>query len=272
MEFRHLSPFLLISMILTVFGCSSGTKSEPNNGDPIVIEGAEYREIDQNSGFSAAYLSGKVFYRPFGYETNFYVKTYSFSGNTVSWGDNLSGGGSGTSSFRIETINGINGVLVYDDGVYDLYFNVHSVHSDHLKVCYTYQGYLPVALCDEADALTWSFGDIPDDSNAVGFWSHVDSSTQCTETFTLNGNGSFATTSLDKETSGTYRLMKLSGGSSKYLFYGDFESDNQQSNCEGGSFDLTGQTRYTFFEFSDTEMFLFNDVDSTTPLVTFTRQ
>ena len=141
--------YSIFLLALTLIACSSESEQEDTPDIPIT-------DIDSTSGFSAEYLNGKSFFRPDNYEGNDFIYTYEFSSGHVSWSDNLFPS-SGNAAFVIVNHNGINGILEYNDGVYDLHYNVHSVESDHIKLCYTYTGIDTVISCDVSQTLKWYF-------------------------------------------------------------------------------------------------------------------
>ena len=141
---------LLLTIASLAFGACS---TESNQEDTPTIP---YTEIDSTSGFTSEYLDGKSFFRPENYSGNDFIYTYQFSNGNVFWNDNLFMG-NGTAPYSIVTHNGIQGILQYNDGAYDLFYNIHSVASDHLKLCYTYTGIDTVINCDESATLKWYF-------------------------------------------------------------------------------------------------------------------
>ena len=116
----------------------------------------DYTSIDVASGFSTAYLQSKSFYWPKNINLKF-VETRTFTDSTVTWSDDVNNSAGKTASYTIVSSNGINGVIQYNDGVYDLFFNVQSVTSDHIMVCYTYTGIASVKACTAALAYPWYF-------------------------------------------------------------------------------------------------------------------
>ncbi len=115
-----------------------------------------YSDIDTASGFSTAYLAGKAFYWPKTALNINFIEVRQFTSSTVTWRENLYNTG-GTASYTIVNANGINGVIQYNDGVYDLFFNVQSVMNDHIMVCYAYQGIASVKACTIDQAYPWYF-------------------------------------------------------------------------------------------------------------------
>ncbi len=117
----------------------------------------DYIGINVASGFSTAYLTGKTFYYPaaqLGDKNIIYVR--QFTSRTVTWSENFYNT-VGSANYTIVNANSINGIIQYNDGVYDLFFNVQSVMSDRIMVCYTYQGIASVKTCTIAEALPWYF-------------------------------------------------------------------------------------------------------------------
>ena len=149
---------LSLVAVVSSFSCSggSGGSGGGGGGGGKQPDYSDYTNIDTTSGFSTTYLTGKAFYWPkTAYNTNF-IEVRQFTSSTVTWSDdffNLSG----TANYIIVNANGINGVIQYNDGVYDLFFNVQSVMSDHIMVCYTYQGIASVKACTIDQAYPWYF-------------------------------------------------------------------------------------------------------------------
>ena len=144
--------YQLLSLFITTIilvACSSDNAEDNSPNIP-------YTDIDSASGFSSEYLNGKSFFRPEDYFGNDFIYSYRFSGSSISWSDDLFDE-SGNAVYSIVSHNGINGILEYYDGVYDLHYNIFSVETDHLKLCYTYTGIDTVIACDESTTLKWYF-------------------------------------------------------------------------------------------------------------------
>lgn len=139
---------LFLFIALSLAGCSS------EEGD--TSSGIPYTDVDSTSGFSIAYLTGKSFYRPEDYFGNDFIETRQFSGSSVSWSDNLFMN-NGSAPYSIISHNGIDGILQYNDGVYDLFYNIYSVETDHLKLCYTYGDINTIVACTESVTQKWYF-------------------------------------------------------------------------------------------------------------------
>lgn len=161
MEFKNnTSTFVILSFLLTMLsGCGSSDSSDtPPDGN------TGFTEINTTSGFSTTYLNSKTFYRPQNYHGNDFIETRAFTASNVSWDDNLFNN-SGSNTYTIVSSNGIDGVIEYYDGVYNLHYNLHSVEPDHIKVCYTYTGVNSVTNCSETETLLWYFDRATAESN-----------------------------------------------------------------------------------------------------------
>lgn len=149
-------------------GCSStdesNTSTESDGSNTATEQDIPFTEINTTSGFSNTYLNNKTFYRPEDYFGNDFIKTISFTKTNVSWDDDLFNN-SGSNTYTITSSNGINGVIEYFDGVYDLHYNLHSVEVDHIKVCYTYTGVDTVISCSVNETLKWYFDRTTAESN-----------------------------------------------------------------------------------------------------------
>lgn len=247
MDYKLTSLFLITLTVFILQGCGS-TSSTPdtdtNNILNIIDQTQSYRDINASTGFSTQYLANKKFHRPVDYSGNYYIQTHEFTNSEVSWSDNFFNS-NGKATYKIVSVNGINGVIEYNDGVYNLYYNIYSVETDHLKVCYTYTGLGSVNLCDESQTLTWSFDNIPFDSNLLGSWSRTIPGTQCEFTLTFETQNKLSSTSSNEIVSGSYQFIHLSGTNTRYYLLMNVETDNLQTNCSGRASDDTGS--YYFF-------------------------
>ena len=115
-----------------------------------------FTDITTNKGFSASYLWHKKFFRPVNYHGNNYIQTKAFTNAMITWSDNLLHI-NGSAPYSIVSSNGIDGIIQYNDGSYDLHYNLLAVENDHLKVCYTYTGIDTVITCDVTESLKWYF-------------------------------------------------------------------------------------------------------------------
>ena len=149
-------------IVVTIFsfilaGCGGGDGAQPDvpEIDPDVPE-IDFIDLTSNKGFSSTYLSNKTFYRPQNYQSNNFIETRMYTNSTVTLSDNLFNNNY-NAPYSIVSSNGIDGVIQYNDGVYGLHYNVISIESDHIKVCYTYTGIDTVIACDIAQSISWYF-------------------------------------------------------------------------------------------------------------------
>lgn len=145
------NPSFKAAILLTAITLSACSSDNEDPGPSIA-----YTDVDPVTGFTTAYLNGKSFFRPEDYFGNDFIETHQFSGSNVSWSDNLFMN-NGSAPYSIVEHNGIQGILQFNDGSYDLFYNIHSVETDHLKLCYTYTGIDTVIACDESVTLKWYF-------------------------------------------------------------------------------------------------------------------
>ncbi|OUS24078.1 hypothetical protein A9Q99_26415 [Gammaproteobacteria bacterium 45_16_T64] len=150
------SLFVILPLVMFFSGCGGGGSSSSDTPGSNVAASIEYTDINSSTGFSSNYLKQKLFFRPESYERNDYILSYEFTDSNISWDDNLFNN-EGSAAYSIVSSNGIDGVLQYNDGSYELHLNVLSVEIDHLKVCYTYTGIDTVIACDVSQALSWYF-------------------------------------------------------------------------------------------------------------------
>ncbi len=118
----------------------------------------DYTAISVASGFSTAYLTGKTFYYPFGQVGGvnlIFMDVYQFTSRTITRSENFTNTVL-SANYTIVNANGINGIIQYNDGVADFCFNVQSVMSDHIMVCYCLCVY-NVKSCTIDEARPWYF-------------------------------------------------------------------------------------------------------------------
>ena len=157
MKYKLHINLIYLGIVILATGCGSSGETPVDNDIP-------YTDINITSGFSSKYLNGKIFYRPENYQGNNFIETRSFTSESVSWDDSFFNN-SGNNTYTIVSSNGIDGTIEYYDGVYNLYYNLHSVETDHVKVCYTYTGIDSVSNCDASQALSWYFNSATAENN-----------------------------------------------------------------------------------------------------------
>jgi hypothetical protein len=152
---RKYNPIIILSLMLsgllsliTSCGGGGGGGGGVPSAPPVL-----YSDINTTSGFSTAYLTGKTFYQPFQMGEQKYIYVYEFTSSTITRSDNLYNQG-GTFNYTIVNANGINGVIAFNDGVYNSYINIQSVMSDHIMVCL---GIVSVKACTIDEAVPWYF-------------------------------------------------------------------------------------------------------------------
>jgi len=117
-----------------------------------------YTDINVSSGFSASYLQGKSFYSSQFDGINNSILTLEFTDTTISWHIDLSDRFfSGTANYAVVAANGINGIIRYNDGFSDVFYNVQSVESNRIMVCSSYTDIGSVTACAANQAYPWYF-------------------------------------------------------------------------------------------------------------------
>ncbi len=85
------------------------------------------------------------------------MEVHQFTDAISSWSDDYYNLNGKSAPYSIISANGIDGVLTYNDGTYDQYFNVQAVMGDHIMVCGTYTGIGSVSMCSDLQAKPWYF-------------------------------------------------------------------------------------------------------------------
>jgi hypothetical protein len=143
-SFRLLLAFCTLGILFAGCGDSGGSRA--------------YTDINVSSGFSASYLQGKSFYLPQFDGMNNFILTLEFTDKTISWQIAFSDRFiSGTADYAIVAANGINGIIHYNDGFSDVFYNVQSVESNRIMVCSSNTDVGSVAACAADQAYPWYF-------------------------------------------------------------------------------------------------------------------
>ena len=143
-SFRLILAFCILGILFAGCGDSGGSRA--------------YTDINVSSGFSASYLQGKSFYLPQFDGMNNFILTLEFTDRTISWHAGFSDRFiSGTADYAIVAANGINGIIQYNDGYSDVFYNVQSVESNRIMVCYSNTDIGSVTACAADQAYPWYF-------------------------------------------------------------------------------------------------------------------
>jgi hypothetical protein len=145
-SFRLLFAFCALGILFTGCGDSGGSRA--------------YTDINVSSGFSASYLQGKSFYLPQFDGMNNFILALEFTDRTISWHIEFEFSDrffSGTADYAIVAANGINGIIQYNDGFSDVFYNVQSVESNRIMVCSSNTDIGSVAACAANQAYPWYF-------------------------------------------------------------------------------------------------------------------
>ena len=140
--------FLMSWLFFQIVGCGS----ESSGSD------AQENSIDVATGFSQANLKNKTFFVLYYVIDDTYFRSYTFSEPDilVEEEDSFYALDWDGTTYSIVNSNGINGVLVFNFDN-EVYYNIHSVEHDHIKLCVTDNGIDAVVACEIDHTVNWYY-------------------------------------------------------------------------------------------------------------------